>query len=293
MKYMIRSMTGFGKAICETEGKKISVEIRSLNSKQIDINAKMPWIYKSKEIELRNIINAKLERGKVDYSVFVDLLGEQAAPQINRSVVKNYYDQLTSIAGELYIDKNEQLLSIIMRMPETLRTVKDELDEEEWLTLKKVTEEALLRLHKYREEEGMSLMSDLSEKIINILSLLKEIEPFDLERIENVKERLRKSLSESEIEKIDSNRFEQELIYYLEKLDLNEEKVRLKQNCEYFLETMKQNEANGKKLGFISQEIGREINTIGSKANNASIQRLVVKMKDELEKIKEQVLNIL
>lgn len=286
-------MTGFGKAITETEGKKITVEIRSLNSKQADIYAKMPWLYKAKEIEIRNIISSRLERGKIDFSVYVDLAGEQAAPQINKSVVKSYFDQLTSVAGELYIDSGEQMLSIIMRLPETLRSEKEELTESEWLSLKSTTEDAIAMLIEYREEEGKSLMKDVSVRIDNIQDLLVQIEPFDKERIEAVKEKLKKSLNESDVENIDSNRFEQELIYYLEKLDLNEEKVRLKQNCEYFLETAKSSESNGKKLGFISQEIGREINTIGSKANNASIQRLVVKMKDELEKIKEQVLNIL
>lgn len=290
---MIRSMTGFGKASGTVLNKKLSVEIRSLNSKQTDIYAKMPWIYKEKEIEIRNMISKVVERGKIDFSLNVDLSAEQQAPQINQSVVKSYYEQLKEVAGELYIDNNDQLLSIIMRLPETLSSEKNELDPEEWKTLQTIIGEALKELNSYRVEEGKALESDISSRVGNILELLKQIEPFEKARIETLKEKINKALNDSGIENVDMNRFEQELIYYIEKLDLNEEKVRLRKNCELFIETVENENSNGKKLGFISQEVGREINTIGSKANDAAIQRLVVKMKDELEKIKEQVLNIL
>lgn len=286
-------MTGFGKTDADIPGKKISVEIRTLNSKQTDINIKMPWFYKEKEIEIRNMLSKTLERGKVDFSIYVDNMGDQTVPKINKEVVKNYYTQLTEVAGELYIDSPDQLLSIIMRFPETLRSERLQLDEEEWKVLKKLIADALKMVDSYRLDEGKALLVDISAHIRNIEALLKEIEPFEEDRIKSVKERLMVAQNQSGTEDIDMNRFEQELIYYLEKLDLNEEKVRLKKHCEYFIETAASKESNGKKLGFISQEIGREINTIGSKANNASIQKLVVRMKDELEKIKEQVLNIL
>jgi uncharacterized protein (TIGR00255 family) len=286
-------MTGFGKTDADIPGKKISVEIRTLNSKQIDINVKMPWLYKEKEIEIRNMLSKGLERGKVDFSIYVDIMSDQAVPIINKEVVKNYYSQLTDVAGELYIDSPDQLLSIIMRLPETLRTEKVQLSDDEWMALKKIINDAIKMVDTYRIAEGKALLTDISAHIQNIGKLLKEIEPFDKERIEAVKERLMAAQKQSGAEDIDMNRFEQELIYYLEKLDINEEKVRLRNHCEYFIETASGRESNGKKLGFITQEIGREINTIGSKANNSAIQKLVVRMKDELEKVKEQVLNIL
>ncbi len=286
-------MTGFGKTDADIPGKKISIEIRTLNSKQTDINVKMPWLYKEKEIEIRNMLSKELERGKVDFSIYVDIMSDQAVPQINKEVVKNYYAQLNEVAGELYIDSPDQLLSIIMRLPETLRSDKVQLSDDEWETLKKLIKAAIKMVDTYRIAEGEALLADISAHIQNIEKLLKEIEPFEKERIEAVKERLMAAQKQSGVEDIDMNRFEQELIYYLEKLDINEEKVRLKNHCEYFVETASGSESNGKKLGFISQEIGREINTIGSKANNAAIQKLVVRMKDELEKIKEQSLNIL
>ncbi len=286
-------MTGFGKTDADIPGKSISVEIRTLNSKQTDINVKMPWLYKEKEIEIRNMLSKALERGKVDFSIYVDIMSDQAVPRINKEVVKNYFNQLTEVAGELYIDSPDQLLSVIMRLPETLRSERVQLTEDEWLILKQLINEALIMVDGYRLEEGKALLADISTHIENIVALLQEIEPFEKDRIKSVKERLMAAQKQSGAEGLDMNRFEQELIYYLEKLDLNEEKVRLKKHCEYFLETALSKESNGKKLGFITQEIGREINTIGSKANNASIQKLVVRMKDELEKIKEQALNIL
>lgn len=286
-------MTGFGKTDADIPGKKISVEIRTLNSKQTDINVKMPWLYKEKEIEIRNMLSKTLERGKVDFSVYVDIMGDQSVPVINKEVVKNYYTQLSDVAGELYIDSKEQLLSVIMRLPETLKSVKEQLKEEEWNILRDLTQDALGMVDQYRTDEGKALFADITKRIYNIEKLLDEISPFEEERIVTIKEKILSAQKQVGTEEIDMNRFEQEIIYYLEKLDLNEEKVRLKKHCEYFTETAAGNDTNGKKLGFITQEIGREINTIGSKANNVSIQKIVVKMKDELEKIKEQVLNIL
>ena len=217
---MIRSMTGFGKASGTVLNKKLNVEIRSLNSKQTDINTKMPWIYKEKEIEIRNMISKDVERGKVDFSLNVDLSAEQQAPQINQSVVKAYYEQLKEVAGELYIDNNDQLLSIIMRLPETLSTEKNELDPEEWKTLETIIVKALSELNSYRIEEGKALESDISLRVSNILELLSQIDPFEKARIETVKEKINKALNDSGIENVDMNRFEQELIYYIEKLDL-------------------------------------------------------------------------
>ncbi|MEZ4999944.1 MAG: YicC/YloC family endoribonuclease [Bacteroidales bacterium] len=290
---MIRSMTGFGKSTTEIPGKKITVEIRSLNSKQLDISSRIPWVYKEKEIEMREIINRALDRGKIDFSIFVDVIDDSNAPTINKALVKNYYRQLKEVAGDLYIDADDQLLSIIMRLPETLRTEKETMSEEEWTTLSALISEALEMVDNYRADEGKSIEKDLKERISNISRMLEEIEPFEKSRVDNIRERILNNLASLGTEGTDMSRFEQELLFYLEKLDINEEKVRLTKHCEYFLETMALEGANGKKLGFISQEIGREINTIGSKSNDAAMQGIVVRMKDELEKIKEQVLNVL
>jgi uncharacterized protein (TIGR00255 family) len=290
---MIRSMTGFGKASADIPGKKINVEIRTLNSKQTDINAKMPWIYREKEIEIREILTRTLERGKIDLSIYTDEATSQNIPVINGTAVHSYYRQLKEIAGELYIDADDQLLSIIMRLPEILKTEKEVIAADEWNSLEKLITEVAGITDTYRRSEGVALARDMEERIGTILSMMIEIEPFEVIRIENIRERINGNLARLGSENVDRNRLEQELIYYLEKLDITEEKVRLKQHCEYFLETMNQDGANGRKLGFIAQEIGREINTIGSKANDASIQGIVVRMKDELEKIREQVLNIL
>lgn len=286
-------MTGFGKASADLPGKKINVEIRTLNSKQTDINAKMPWIYREKEIEIREILTRILERGKIDLSIYTDEAISQNIPVINGTAVHSYYRQLKEIAGELNIDADDQLLSIIIRLPEILKTEKEVLAAEEWNSLEKLITEAAGITDSYRRSEGMALARDMEERIGTILSMLTEIEPFEESRIDNIRERITGNLARLGTENVDMNRLEQELIFYLEKLDITEEKVRLKQHCGYFLETMNLEGANGRKLGFIAQEIGREINTIGSKANNATIQGIVVRMKDELEKIREQVLNIL
>jgi uncharacterized protein (TIGR00255 family) len=291
---MIKSMTGYGKSIAETQQKKITIEIRSLNSKQLDINTRLPWLYKEKEIEIRNLISQSLERGKIDLSIVFDNLDEEFIPVINKTIVKKYYGQLKEIAGELNISFDENILPAIMRLPETMKAEKQELSAEEWQVVKGQITEAISILDLYRIEEGKALEQDIRNSLQRITGSLENIESFEEERITRVKEKLTAILEENiNSENIDRNRFEQELIFYLEKFDINEEKVRLRKHCEYFVETLASPAPNGKVLGFIGQEMGREINTIGSKANDASIQKLVVMMKDDLEKIKEQSLNIL
>ena len=291
---MIKSMTGYGKSVAEIQGKKITIEIKSLNSKQFDLNLRIPWLYKEKESDIRNMMSQKLGRGKIDLTISLDVLDSDVIPVINKNVVKNYFRQLKEISGELGINSDDQLLSTIMRLPDAMSTERPELSEDEWTIVKEKLAESAELLDHYRSEEGKSLEADLIRCTGKILNYLTEIEKFEKGRIEKIREKLNSSLVENTgTENIDKNRFEQELIYYLEKLDINEEKVRLKKHCEYFLEKIATIPPNGKILGFISQEIGREINTIGSKANDAAIQKLVVMMKDELEKIKEQSLNVL
>jgi uncharacterized protein (TIGR00255 family) len=291
---MIKSMTGYGKAIAETPQKKITIEIKSLNSKQFDLNTKIPWLYKEKEPEIRNLVSQKLDRGKIDLSIYFDILEDEGIPLINKSIVRNYYNQLKEIAGELNISIDDQILPTIMKLPDAMKTEKPELPEAEWELVKAHINKSLDVLDIYRTEEGKSIEVDLKKRISGILESLTAIETFEPGRIEKVREKLVSILKENNgTENLDKNRFEQELIFYLEKFDINEEKVRLKKNCEYFEETIRTNAPNGKILSFIAQEIGREINTIGSKANDSSIQKLVVMMKDELEKIKEQTNNIL
>jgi uncharacterized protein (TIGR00255 family) len=291
---MIKSMTGYGKAIAETAQRKITIEIKSLNSKQLDLNTKLPWLYKEKEPEIRNIISQRLDRGKIDFSVYVDMLDDEVVTVINKTAVRNYYNQFREIATELKIDLDDQIFTAIMKLPDTLKTEKAELPESEWEIVKEKIIESVTMLDNYRIEEGNSIMNDLSKCISSILSHLVIIETFEAGRITKVREKLKALLEENVgSENVDKNRFEQELIFYLEKYDINEEKVRLKTHCDYFIESIKTPSPNGKILNFIAQEIGREINTIGSKANDASIQKQVVMMKDELEKIKEQTLNVL
>jgi uncharacterized protein (TIGR00255 family) len=291
---MIKSMTGYGKSIAETPQKKITIEIKSLNSKQLDINSKIPWLFKEKEPEIKSLISQKLERGKIDLSIYFDVLDDEYIPVINKSVVRNYYYQLKEISEEFKLDLNENILSTILRLPDALKNEKSELNEEEWELVRKYLLDGINMLDLYRIEEGYALEKDLRNNIGRIELSLESIESFEEGRIKKVREKLLSILIENvNSENIDKNRFEQELIYYLEKFDINEEKVRLKKHCEYFIETLDTPSPNGKILNFISQEIGREINTIGSKANDVSIQKLVVMMKDDLEKIKEQTLNVL
>jgi uncharacterized protein (TIGR00255 family) len=291
---MIKSMTGYGKAFAETPQKKITIEIKSLNSKQLDLNTKLPWLYKEKEPEIRNLISQKLDRGKIDFVVYFDMLDDEVVTVINKSAVRNYYNQFKEIAAELKIALDDQIFTAIMKLPDTLKTEKPEMPEGEWEMVKIHILESITMLDLYRIEEGYSIIADLKKCISNILSFLETIGTFEAGRITKIREKLISILEENiGTENLDKNRFEQELIFYLEKYDINEEKVRLKTHCEYFLETVSTSSPNGKILNFIAQEIGREINTIGSKANDASIQKLVVMMKDELEKIKEQTLNVL
>lgn len=291
---MIKSMTGYGKAVAETPQKKITIELKSLNSKQLDLNAKVPWLYKEKEPEMRTLISQRLNRGKIDLVIYFDIIEDEGIPVINKAIVRNYYNQMKEISDELNINIDNQILSTIMKLPDALKTEKPELQEEEWKLVKEKLTDSLDMLDLYRIEEGRSIDLDLKKSMSRIRSALETIETFEEGRIAKVREKLISILKENNgTENIDKNRFEQELIFYLEKFDINEEKVRLQKHCDYFLETMATNAPNGKILGFIAQEIGREINTIGSKANDASIQKLVVMMKDELEKIKEQANNIL
>ena len=287
-------MTGYGKAMLETPHRKITVEIRSLNSKQADVNTKMPWIYKEKELDIRNMIIRRLERGKIDLMISFDAMNDEPAPVINSNIVKNYYNQLRNISNDLGIKSDSELLGIVMRLPETLRTERAELTEEEWSMAVKLIDDALSMADLYRLEEGRAMEADLTKSVASISRYLENLSTVEGDRLARMREKLMVTLQETVgSENIDKNRFEQELIFYLEKMDINEEKVRLKKHCDYFIETMKGNGQNGKMLNFISQEMGREINTIGSKANDASMQKLVVMMKDELEKIKELTLNVL
>jgi uncharacterized protein (TIGR00255 family) len=290
----IKSMTGFGKAISEVPGKKITVEVRSLNSKGLDLNLRVPYAYKEKELELRTEISKQLERGKVDLSVYTESTQEAMPVALNTALAKTYYRELKQLAKDLN-ENDQQLLSLVVKMPDVMKAEREvvELDEEEWKIVKQTVDKAIDAFQKFRDDEGRTLSKEFESRIAIIASLLQEVVALDGLRIQNIKERIRANIAEAvEKEKIDANRFEQELIYYIEKLDITEEKLRLKTHLDYFTDTMNE-PASGRKLGFISQEIGREINTIGSKANDASIQKLVVQMKDELEKIKEQMLNVL
>ena len=282
-------MTGYGKVVLELNAKSVRIEIKSLNSKSLDLNVRMPNDYRPKELELRKIIGSRLKRGKIDVSFYVDIEKAKNPTKINTSIVKNYMDQLSNISGG---GRNLDLLRMAIKMPDSISAEKEEIDEQEWSLIISGAEDALNKIENYRKDEGKALYSDFSNRLNNIKSLLKKAVEIDPERIKKVRERLTKSVLELK-EKIDQNRFEQELIYYIEKLDINEEKIRLDNHLDYFFKTLNQNQSNGKKLGFIAQEIGREINTIGSKANYAPMQKIVVQMKDELEKIKEQLLNVL
>jgi uncharacterized protein (TIGR00255 family) len=281
-------MTGFGKHVLQLPGKKISVEVKSLNSKSLDINARVPQAYREKELEFRNTIARMLSRGKIDFSLYIESNGAEASTQINQHVVRDYMAQL----GELAPGDTVRLLEMALRLPDTLKTEREELDPEEFAIIREALAKALEELLVFRLEEGKTLEADFVQRIGTLQKLLEEVKILDKTRLGTIRERLERAVADLR-ETADPNRFEQELIYYLEKYDITEEKVRLAKHLEYFLSTMDSEESHGKKLGFISQEIGREINTIGSKANDAAMQRIVVQMKDELEKIKEQMLNVL
>lgn len=282
-------MTGFGKATLQLATKKITVEIKSLNSKGLDLNTRMPSVYREMELNLRNQIAQSLERGKIDFSLFVEITGEETSSKINAPIIKGYIAQMREILPEA--DPTE-LMKMAVRMPDALKTERDEIDPEEWKQIQTVINQALNNINQFRKDEGVTLEKEFLHRISNILNLMNQALAFDTERVETIKTRLRSALDELK-ENVDENRFEQELIFYLEKYDITEEKVRLESHLNYFIETLAGNEANGRKLGFITQEMGREINTMGSKSNHSEMQKLVVMMKDELEKIKEQVLNVL
>ena len=285
---MIQSMTGYGKEVVQLPSKTITIEIKSLNSKGLDLNTRVPSAYREKELEIRDLLAKSLQRGKVDFSLYIEVTGEEVTTQLNESVVKQYMKQLSNVVNGDPIE----LLKMAVRMPDALKTEREEIDETEYAAILKGIDQGLEAINKYRTDEGLVLENDFLERSKTISKLLDDVIALDPERIDGVKERLRKAVTDLK-EKVDENRFEQELIYYLEKYDITEEKVRLKNHLEYFEESLKSHDSNGKKLGFITQEIGREINTIGSKANYAPMQQLVVQMKDELEKIKEQALNVL
>jgi uncharacterized protein (TIGR00255 family) len=286
---MIQSMTGFGKATMQLPTKKITVEVKSLNSKGLDLNVRMPSVYREMELGLRNEIALKLERGKIDFSIFIEMTGEQTSTKINVPIVKAYINQMKEVIADA--DETE-LMKMAVRMPDALKTERDDIDENDWAEIQKVIKEGLVNIGVFRQDEGLSLEKEFLLRIGNIRQFMNDALLFDKERIETVKTRLRTALDELQTN-VDENRFEQELIFYLEKYDITEEKVRLENHLNYFTETLSGTEANGRKLGFITQEIGREINTMGSKSNHAGMQKLVVMMKDELEKIKEQILNVL
>lgn len=284
---MIQSMTGFGKAIGQTSGKKVTVEIRSLNSKGLDLNARIAPIFREKELTIRKLVGGALKRGKVDINIYAEVTGVESAAGINMELAKAYLEQLEVLSRET--DTSGDLIAAVMRMPDVIGSSKNELSEEEWHFLKELIVDALEKLERFRVQEGSSIAEDFEQRLIEIEKSMKEIEPHEQQRMLAVRERLLKGLEGVEI---DSNRYEQEVIFYIEKLDINEEKVRLANHLKYFRETMNE-ENSGKKLGFIAQEMGREINTLGSKSNYAPMQQYVVQMKDELEKIKEQIGNTL
>jgi uncharacterized protein (TIGR00255 family) len=291
---MIKSMTGYGKAEGEFQSKKITVEIKSLNSKQLDLNVRLPSAYKEKELDLRNEISRELSRGKIELSISFDSMNEEMQFTFNTTLLKGYYKQIVDVSRELNLPVPEDVINTLLRLPDVFKSEKQEISEEEWTTLLLCTNQSIKALNEFRLQEGKALEKDIADRILLTTKLAINLDPLEEQRLIKLKQKIRQGLSELITEdKVDENRFEQELIYYIEKLDITEEKVRLANHCSYFLETMADPEPSGKKLGFIAQEIGREINTIGSKANDADMQKIVIRMKDELEKIKEQINNIL
>ena len=291
---MIQSMTGYGKAVATYGDKKINVEIKSLNSKALDLSTRIAPLYREKEMEIRQLIAAKLERGKVDFCIWVEKEAGADATPVNSALVENYYRQIKEIAARTGIPEPQDWFATLMRMPDVLtKTEQETLCEDEWQAVRLAIGDAMARLLDFRRQEGEALQRKFTEKIDNISALLAAIEPYEKQRVEKIKARIIDGLKTIPEVEYDKNRLEQELIYYIEKLDISEEKQRLANHLKYFRETMDEGHGQGKKLGFIAQEMGREINTTGSKSNNAEMQNIVVKMKDELEQIKEQVLNVL
>lgn len=287
-------MTGFGKCVVESNDNTFSIEIRTLNSKQLDINLRAPVYLKEYELEIRNILNKKIQRGKTDVNISVENKTVATSPVINHQVAEHYYKELTKLSNTLNLNSSDDILSIILRMPDVMDSPEESVGKEDWKIIENGIVNAIAEVDAFRISEGKILEDDFAYRIKNIKRLLIDIEPFEETRISRIRTRIKSNFENiSDDVQLDKNRLEQEMIYYLEKLDITEEKIRLKKHCEYFLETMNNEKLSGKKLSFISQEIGREVNTIGSKANDADIQKLVVLMKDELEKIKEQIFNIL
>ena len=290
---MLQSMTGFGKASGTFSNKKITVEIKSLNSKNLDLFVRMPTIYRQNEIELRKLLGKRLDRGKVECNINVELIGDTTSQKLNEKLIGSYYQQLVAISDELNLPK-ENLLATLVKMPDVFATESEELDAEEWNFIVSILDQAITEHIAFRTAEGNLLAEEFAIRIGNIKSAFDEVPKYEKSRVDSIKARIENNLEEFVgISKIDKNRFEQELIYYLEKFDISEEKHRLENHLTYFIETLNKPVSQGKKLGFISQEIGREINTLGSKTYHAEMQKLVVGMKDELEKIKEQILNTL
>lgn len=289
---MLRSMTGFGRAEGSINGKKITVELRSLNSKGLDLMLKLAPLYREKESELRQWANERLVRGKVDVYIGAEETVVQKRTSFDAQLVKQYHDELEAIRQSVARNSATDVLGIVLRMPDVSRSASEELDEAEWALVKQLLDEAHKAFQAFRASEGLQLFNELSSRVNSITALLTEVEPLDAGRATKTRDKLLTKLQELQVN-VDKDRFEQELIFYLEKMDVSEEKMRLRTHCTYFLDTARNEEQQGRKLGFIAQEVGREVNTLGSKANDAAIQQLVVRMKDELEKIKEQVLNVL
>ena len=291
---MIQSMTGYGKATVTFGEKKIHVELKSLNSKALDLSVRMAPLYREKEMEIRNQISKALERGKVDFSLWIEKEAVEAATPINAALMNNYYEQIKHITATTDIPMPADLFATLLRMPDVLTKVDiQELSDEEWAVVRQAIDEAITQITNFRIQEGAALEKKFHEKLDNIEALMKDIEPYEMERVTKIRERITAALEKTISVDYDKNRLEQELIYYIEKLDINEEKQRLTNHLAYFRETMATGHGQGKKLGFIAQEMGREINTTGSKSNHAEMQNIVVRMKDELEQIKEQVLNVM
>lgn len=290
---MIQSMTGYGKSIVELPNKKVTIEIKTLNSKQFDLFTRIPTIYREKEIGLRNSLSKQLERGKIDLMFNVEYISKDVSSKIDHSAVKQYCGEIRELASEINVPEPREWFPVLLRLPDVIKQELEELDEAEWQAVEKKMDEAVRSVIDFRRQEGRMLENLLKEKIENIRSLLSRVNGYEEERIEKIKSKIGEGLNSLEHLDYDKNRFEQEMIYYIEKLDINEEKSRLANHLDYFLETLRNEQSQGKKLGFIVQEIGREINTLGSKSNHSEMQRLVVEMKDELEQMKEQILNVL
>lgn len=291
---MIQSMTGYGKATAEVGNRKVIVEIKSLNSKAMDISTKIIPAYRDKELDIRSRITAALERGKVDFALYIDAAAATGAQTINAAVFNSYLQQIESLALKTEYRVPDDIISTVLRMPEVLSSnQQEEVSDEEWQAVSKAVDQAINALVEYRKVEGAALERKFREKISNISALLASVEPYEKERVNKIKERMRASMIDAVGKNYDENRFEQEMIFYIEKLDISEEKQRLSNHLDYFIKTLEEGHGQGKKLGFIAQEMGREINTLGSKSNQAEMQNIVVRMKDELEQIKEQVLNVM